>query len=167
MLVSETQRLKIRHYSIDDAEFILTLLNEPSFIENIADKGVRNKQDAIKFLQEGPILSYQKFGFGLNMVELKESGNAIGMCGLLKRDELEDVDIGYALLPEYTGKGYAEEAALGVLKNAQDEHLLRRVVAVTAIDNQGSIRLLEKTGFKFDKMIKFYGEYSQLFVIEC
>jgi len=167
MLVCETQRLKIRHFNSDDAEFIVKLLNEPSFIENIADKGVRNRQDAIKYLQDGSILSYQKFGFGMNMVELKESGIPIGMCGLINRDELEDIDIGYAFLPEYTGKGFAKEAVLSVLQNARDQHRLRRVVAITAIDNQGSIRLLEKIGFNYDSMIRFYGEDSKLFVFEC
>ena len=167
MIVCQTQRLKIRHFNNDDAEFIIKLLNEPSFIENIADKGVRNKQDAIRYLQDGPIASYQKFGFGMSMVELNESGNAIGMCGLLKREELEDVDIGYAFLPEYTGKGFAKEAALSVLQNARDQHRLSRVVAITAIDNQASIRLLEKIGFNYDSMIRFYGEDSKLFVFEC
>jgi len=166
MLVCQTKRLIIRHCDNDDAEFILRLLNEPSFIENIADKGVRNIQDAIKYLQQGPITSYQQFGFGMNIVELKESGNAIGMCGLLKREELDDVDIGYAFLPEYTGQGFAKEAALSVLQNALEQHQLSCVVAVTSMDNQSSICLLEKIGFKFEKIIQFYGEDSKLFVIE-
>src|SRR5690349_12434898 len=107
----ETARLCLRELTPDDGEFILRLLNEPSFIQNIGDRGVRTIEDARAYIVNGPIASYQKYGFGLLLVELKESGESIGICGLLKRDVLEDPDIGYALLPEFWSRGYAYESA--------------------------------------------------------
>src|SRR5713101_5466483 len=101
MLVLETKRLSLRRLSVDDAEFILKLLNEASFIQNIGDKGVRTIDDARSYIRNGPVASYEKFGFGLWLVEMKASGVRAGICGLLKRDVLEHVDIGYAFLPEF------------------------------------------------------------------
>ena len=111
MVVCQTTSLKIRHFNNEDYAFILTLLNEESFIINIGDKKVRTIDDALNYLQNGPLLSYKKRGFGLYMVTIKESATPIGMCGLLKRDELEYADLGYAFLPEFCGKGYAKEAS--------------------------------------------------------
>jgi len=113
----ETDRLRLRRLSVDDADakFILRLLNEPSFIQNIGDRGVRTIEDARAYILQGPVASYEKFGFGLLLVEQKESGLAIGMCGLLKRDVLEHIDIGYALLPEFWSQGYALESASAVM----------------------------------------------------
>jgi len=166
MIVSETKRLRIRHFREADAEFIVNLLNEPSFIENIADKGVRNLVDAIKYLKDGPIESYRVNGFGLSMVELKESNVPLGMCGLIKREELEDVDIGYALLDIYAGNGYAKEAAEVVLKDGREIHGLKRIIAVTSPDNHRSIQLLARLGFKYEKMAELYGADNKLFAIE-
>jgi len=166
MFVCETERLRIRQFTNEDIIFIIKLLNEPSFIENIADKGVRTTDDALKYLQDGPVASYQKFGFGLSMVELKDSKTPIGMCGLIKRDQLDDVDIGYALLTEYAGKGYAEEAAVAVLKNGNEVHGLMRIIAVTSPTNERSIGLLEKLGFEYESMVELYGVDNKLFVIE-
>ena len=166
MFVCETERLQIRKFTNEDIVFIIKLLNEPSFIENIADKGVRTSDDALKYLQDGPISSYQKFGFGLSMVELKDSKMPIGMCGLIKRDELDDVDIGYALLTEYAGKAYAEEAAIAVLKNGHEVHGLKRIIAVTSPTNERSIGLLEKLGFEYEGMAELYGMDNKLFAIE-
>jgi len=166
MIVRETPRLRIRHFNENDTDFIIKLLNEPSFIENIVDKGVRNKQDAINYLESGPYASYQKFSFGLSMVELKDSIAPIGMCGLIKREELDDVDIGYALLSEYEGKGYAKEAAQAVLENANAEHGLKRIIAVTSPSNAASIKLLETLGFKYESMVELYGMDNKLFVYE-
>jgi ribosomal-protein-alanine N-acetyltransferase len=163
MIIDKTERLTIRHLTKDDYLFILKLLNQPSFIENIADKNVKNKQDAINHLRENPIASYQKFGFGLYMVELTESNTPVGMCGLIKRDEFEDVDIGYAFLSEFTGKGFAYEAAKAVLKDAVNAHQLKRIIALTKLDNNASIKLLEKLNFKFEKIIDFNGNKDKLF----
>ena len=154
MNVLETDRLILRQFSIDDADFILRLLNEPSFIRNIGDRGVRTLEDARSYLTRVPIASYERNGFGLYLVVLKESGESIGMCGLIKRDALEDVDIGYAFLPEYWSKGYAVESAQAVKDYARDVIGLKRLVAITDPENQGSIRVLEKIGLKFEKMIR-------------
>ncbi len=155
-MVVETARLRLRHFTVDDGEFILRLLNEPSFIENITDKGVRTLDDARAYILSGPVASYQRFGFGLNQVELKETGVPIGMCGLIKRDTLEDVDLGYAFLPEYWSNGYAVESAMAALADGRRLFGLRRVVAVTNAENQRSIRLLEKLGFEYEQMINLY-----------
>ncbi len=154
MTILETDRLRLRKLSTDDAEFILRLLNEPSFIQNIGDKGVRTRDDARSYILNGPVASYEKFGFGLWLVETRDSATPIGMCGLLKRDALEDVDIGYALVPEFWSRGYALESASAVLSHASKTLGMKRVVAITDPDNQSSIRLLEKMGFGFEKMIR-------------
>jgi len=99
MIVLETDRLLLRHFTPEDAPFILRLLNEPSFLHNIGDKGVRTLEQAAGYLLEGPIRNYKALGFGVYLVALRESLEPIGMCGLLKRDQFEDVDIGYAFLP--------------------------------------------------------------------
>jgi RimJ/RimL family protein N-acetyltransferase len=152
--IIETDRLRVRTLSVDDAEFILRLLNEPSFIQNIGDRGVRTPDDARAYVLKGPIASYEKFGFGLWMVETKSEAVPIGICGLLKRDVLEDVDIGYALLSEFWSQGYALESASAVISYAREKLGLKRVVAVTNADNQSSIRLLEKMGFKYERMVR-------------
>jgi [ribosomal protein S5]-alanine N-acetyltransferase len=163
--VLETERLTIRHFTRDDADFILELLNEPAFIQNIADRGVRTTDDALRYLENGPLNSYQKYGFGLYAVTLKESGVSIGMCGLIKRDSLEDVDIGYAILERFGAKGYATEAAAAVLAYGYNVLALKRIVAITAPDNDRSINVLQKIGLKFAGLVYLphIGE-SKLFV---
>ena len=154
MTVLTTERLRVREFSVDDAGFMLRLLNEPSFLQNIGDKGVRTLADARSYLLDGPIASYTKFGFGAWLVEDQESGTPMGMCGLLKRDALEDFDIGYAFLPDFWSRGYALEAAAAVLSYARDTLRLERVVAITQLDNESSIRLLKKMGFAFEGLIR-------------
>ncbi|MEW6733358.1 MAG: GNAT family N-acetyltransferase [Acidobacteriota bacterium] len=162
MVVLETDRLRLRRLSVNDAAFILRLLNEPSFIENIGDKGVRTIDDARLYILNGPIASYEKFGFGLYLVEMLESNTPMGMCGLLKRDVLEDVDIGYALVPEFWSKGYALESALAVISLASKTLGLKRVLAITSPNNQSSIRVLEKIGFQFERMVKLSDEADEI-----
>ena len=154
MIILETDRLRLRRLTVGDAEFILRLLNEPSFVENIGDRGVRTIEDARAYILQGPVAMYEKFGFGLLLVEQKESGLPIGMCGLLKRDVLEHVDIGYALLPEFWSQGYALESASAVMSYAREKLGAQRVLAVVNADNQSSIRLLEKMGFHYEKMVR-------------
>ena len=154
MKILETERLVLRQFTFEDADFILRLLNEPSFIQNIGDRGVRTLEDARSYILRVPIASYEKNGFGLYLVILKESGKSIGMCGLIKRDQLEDVDIGYAFLPEFWSKGYAVEAALAVKEYARDVVGLKRLIAITDPENEASIRLLEKIGLRFEKMVR-------------
>ena len=149
MTVLETERLSLRKFTVDDAQFILKLLNEPSFLRYIGDKQVRNLEDARQYILNGPVASYERNGFGLYLVELKESYTPIGMCGFLKRDELPDPDIGFAYLPEFWSKGFAFEAAKAVLQGAR----LPRVLAITSLDNDASIKLLQRLGFRFDRVI--------------
>jgi RimJ/RimL family protein N-acetyltransferase len=151
--VLETDRLNLRWLSTDDAEFILELLNEPSFLRFIGDKGVRTLDDARDYILNGPVDMYNRLGFGLYLTELKESGEPIGMCGLIKRDGLEDVDIGFAFLPQFWARGYAYESAAAVMAYGKTVLGLRRIVAITSPDNYASARLLEKLGLRFERMI--------------
>ena len=146
--------MTLRRLSADDAGFILRLLNEPSWLRFIGDKGVRSLEDARAYILNGPVEMYSRLGFGLYLVELKAGGSPVGICGLIKRDTLEDVDIGFALLPEHWGRGYAYEAASAVLAYGREVLGLRRVVAITSADNDSSARLLEKLGLRFERMLK-------------
>lgn len=162
MIILQTTRLIVRQFSTDDAPFILRLLNEPSFIQNIADRGVRTLEDARNYLVNGPIGSYHKNGFGLWLAASKESSTPMGMCGLIRRDSLEDVDIGYAFLPEFWSQGYALEAASAVLGYAKTTVGLKRVVAIVSPHNQSSIKLLQKIGFTYEKMITLPGDDEEI-----
>jgi ribosomal-protein-alanine N-acetyltransferase len=161
-MILETDRLRLRELTPDDAEFMLRLLNEPSFIRNIGDRGVRTLEDARAYILNGPVASYERHGFGLWLIELKESGAPAGVCGLLKRDALEDVDLGYALVPEHWSRGYASEAASAVMSYAAERLGLRRVVAITDAGNQSSVRLLEKLGFRYERMVRMPGDDAEL-----
>ena len=154
MKILETERLLLRPLSADDAEFMLELLNEPSYIRNIGDRGVRTLADANAYILTGPVASHTKNGFGLYLVILQETNESIGICSLLKRDGLEDADIGYALLPKFWSKGYAVESALAVKQYAKDVLGLKRIVAITDPLNAGSIHVLEKLGLRFEKMVR-------------
>jgi ribosomal-protein-alanine N-acetyltransferase len=152
--ILSTPRLNLRHLSIQDAAFILELLNEKPYLENIGDRGVRNLADAETYLMSGPLASYQEFGFGLYAVERKESPEPIGICGLLKREYLDDVDLGFALLQRFWGQGYAQEAAETMMQHARVKLGLRRIVATTKPHNRDSEKLLKKIGFRFERMIQ-------------
>jgi len=151
--ILETERLVLREFSIDDAEFILTLLNTPAWIEYIGDKNVRTLEDAVNYLENGPIKSYKENGFGLWLTSLKNNSTPIGMCGLVNRDSLKDIDIGFALLPEYSKLGYGYEIAYATINYAN--HVLRidKVVAITDSNNVPSIKLLNKLGLQFEKTL--------------
>jgi RimJ/RimL family protein N-acetyltransferase len=151
MTLLETERLNLRELAFDDAPFILTLLNDPSFLRYINDKNVRNLEDARQYMLNGPMNSYARNGFGLYLVALKESQTPIGLCGLLKREELPDADIGFAFLPEFWGKGFAQEAAVAVMKDARERLGLTHLLAIVMPDNHASIKLLEKLGMKFER----------------
>ncbi len=160
--VLETARLDVRPLTHDDAEFILRLLNDPSFLRNIGDKGVRTLDDARRYLDEGPIASYAAHGFGLWRVATKSDDVPVGMCGLLRRPELDDVDVGYALLPEYGSKGYALEVAHAVLRHARERLGLARIVAVVKPGNARSIRLLERLGFRYERLVRLAGDEDEV-----
>jgi [ribosomal protein S5]-alanine N-acetyltransferase len=151
--VLTTKRLTLRRLSPADAEFIVELLNDAAFLRFIGDKAVRDVDDARQYILDGPVASYERNGFGLWLVALKETGLSIGICGLLKRESLPDVDIGFAFLPAYRSQGYAFESASAVLGYGRTELGLKRIVAITNPDNAGSIRVLDKMGMRFERMI--------------
>lgn len=153
MTILESERLALRRLEPGDAPFIVELLNDPAFIRYIADRGVRNEDDARQYLASGPLASYAQFGFGLFHVSLRDGGTPIGMCGLLKRPELDDVDIGFAFLPDYRAKGYAFEIAAALLARTRELFGVQRVVAIVNHDNAASVTLLGRLGFDFEKKI--------------
>ncbi len=156
-MVVKTERLLLRTVTADDASIILELLNEPAFIANVADRGVHTLADAANYIAEKITPSYEKHGFGFYIIELKESGMPVGMCGLIKRDALEEVDIGYSILERYWRNGYAYEAARAVLEYARDVIGLPRVVAITSRRNSASQALLIKLGMRHEKTIQLPG----------
>jgi len=166
--VLQTPRLSLREFTLDDASFALELLNEPAFLRFIGDKGVRTLADAREYLEKGPIDSYRRNGFGLCAVCVRDSGAAaapVGMCGLVSRAGLDDPDIGFAFLTRHWGRGYAVESAAAVLDHGTRVLALPRIVAITSPDNWASIRVLEKIGLKFDRLISWSGkEEVKLFV---
>ncbi len=166
VMVLETDRLFLRHLTPDDDAFILDLLNEPGFLRNIGDRKVRSLEDARRYVIDGPAASYAKQGFGLWWVGLKATAEPVGICGLIKRDVLEDPDIGYAFLERFSGRGYASEAGAAVLDYGRRALGLARIVAITKPDNDGSIRVLEKIGLRFEGMITLpdHGGDSRYFV---
>jgi len=161
-MVLETERLVLRRLSTDDAEFVLGLLNEPSFLRYIGDRGVRNLEQATQYILNRLVTSYERNGFGLYLVELKESGIPIGISGLVKRDTLPDPDIGFAFLPAYWSKGYAVESAVAVMNHAREVLGLTRIVAITSLDNEASAKLLGKIGLRFERLIKLSEDEEEI-----
>lgn len=161
-IILETARIVLRKMTLDDTDFILQLLNEPDYIRFIGDRRVSNQEQAQNYLQNKIIASYKKNGFGLYLAILKDIATPIGCCGFIKRDGLKDVDIGYAYLANYHGQGYATEIAAAVLEMGKTELNLNRIVAITAVDNQGSINVLEKIGFSFEKLITLPGDDEEI-----
>ncbi|HVT02061.1 MAG TPA: GNAT family N-acetyltransferase [Thermoanaerobaculia bacterium] len=157
-----TERLNLRRLSLDDSAFIIELLNQPSFLRFIGDRGVRTEADAHRYLLNGPLDSYARLGFGLYVVELKEERTRIGICGLLKRETLVDVDLGFAFLPDYWSKGYAVESAKVVLRHGRNDFGLCRVVAITSPANVASIAVLKKLGFVFESVIRLSGDGEEV-----
>ena len=153
MHVLATNRLNIRQLSLDDAPFILKLVNSPGWLKFIGDRQIRDLPAAEAYIRNGPIASYTNHGFGLYLLELKDAGIPIGIAGILKRDTLDHPDIGIALLPEYTGKGYALEAATAILAYAREHLGLPQVAAITVAENHRSINLLQKIGLVFNKKL--------------
>jgi RimJ/RimL family protein N-acetyltransferase len=153
-LIVETERLRVRRISFGDAAFMLGLLNEPSFLKFIGDRGVRSEQDARRWVENMPLASYAQHGFGHFLVERKEDGAKLGMCGLIKRPALDDVDLGFAFLPAFWSQGYARESAEAVLAWGRSRCGLRRVVAIVQPDNRSSIRLLEALGFSREGTVR-------------
>ena len=162
MKILETDRLVLRELSTDDTSFVLELLNDSSFIRFIGDKNVRTVDDARNYILNGPVASYEKFGFGLYATELKDSHVLIGICGILKRDTLPHPDIGFAFLPEYRQQGYAFEAAAAVMNYARGTLKLSQILAITTPDNEASAKLLEKIGLTFDRLVKLSEDSAEM-----
>ena len=147
----ESERLFLRPLTLEDGEFILQLLNTDGFIKYIGDRNVRTIEQAKDYLLNGPLKSYETNGFGLNLVELKTNQTPAGMCGLLKRDYLDHPDIGFAFLPEYTGKGYAYEIVKEIIYYGLNVLKMGKILAIVLPENSSSIKLLEKIGFRYEK----------------
>ena len=165
MKIRTTERLSISRLQLSDAPFIFKLLNDPEWIRYIGDRNIKTLDNARDYISNGPMKSYLLNGFGLYRVDIRDSNVAIGLCGLIKREELTDVDIGYAFLPQYRGKGYAFEAATAIVDHARTDWSLERLVAITTPENNNSIQLLNKLGMKFEKKLKLTpdGEETYLF----
>jgi [ribosomal protein S5]-alanine N-acetyltransferase len=160
--ILETERLILRQFTTGDSKFIIELLNSPGWIEFIGDRNIKTDEQAKNYLQNGPLKSYEENGFGLCLVEIKKDRTPIGMCGILKRDNLENADIGFAFLPEFTGKGFAFEMANATITYARDKLKLPVIFAITVPGNKASIKLLEKIGMKFIKLFCFPNDKEEL-----
>lgn len=153
-----TERLALRELEPGDAPFILSLLNDPAWLRHIGDRGVRTVQAARAYLEERMISMYARNGFGLWRVEPKEGGAAMGVCGLVKRDQLPEADLGFAFMPEYRGQGYAYEAALASRDYATGALGMPRLLAITSPANAASARLLGRLGFVAEREMPWEGD---------
>ena len=162
-MIAETNRLIISKITLDDAAFFLELVNTPNFIKYIGDRNLKTVEDAKTYLKNGTLKSYEDFGFGFYKLLLKEENNkAIGTCGLVKREQLDNVDIGFAMLPNYEGKGFGYESCIAVLKLAKEQFKLNKVLAITLPTNNNSIKLLEKIGLSYEKRVKPFEDDEEL-----
>jgi [ribosomal protein S5]-alanine N-acetyltransferase len=161
-IVIETERLILRKFTVDDAPFMLELLNTPSWLRFIGDRNVHNIEETEQFLLNGYLKGYETHGFGFYIVIEKATQNPIGMCGLVKRNTLEDVDIGFAFMPDYVGKGYGFEAASATLKYAENVLKLEKVVAIVDPENVVSIALIKKIGLQFERMVRLSADDIEL-----
>lgn len=159
----ETPRLILRRFTLDDALFIRALVNDPAWIQNIGDRHVHTLEDARAYLEKGALAMYEREGFGLYAVVQRDSGEAIGMCGLVRRAGLDgDIDLGFAFLPEHRGRGYAIESARAVRDYAKAILGLKRLVAIVSPRNRPSIRLLERLGFRFERAVKLPNDDEEI-----
>jgi len=152
--VLATERLVLRWLAADDAEFILELMNDPDWLRFIGDRGIRTVEDARGYIANGPADMISRLGFGLYAVERSKDRTPIGICGLLRREWLEDVDLGFAFLPRFRGAGYAHEAAAATLEHARTTLGLERILAIVSPENHDSVRLLTKLGLTFQRMAR-------------
>ncbi|MGH6623603.1 MAG: GNAT family N-acetyltransferase [Burkholderiaceae bacterium] len=165
----QTSRLLIERFTESDAGFIVELLNDPGWLRFIGDKKVRTLDDARQYLHAGPLAMYEERGFGLCRVSRRADGLALGMCGLLKRDGLDDIELGFAFLPEGRGQGYAREAAAAVIEFGFESLAAPRIVAITNSENAASARVLEGVGMHFDRVVSLppEGREVRLYAIEA
>jgi len=154
--------LRVGWLDASDCAFILELVNEPSWLRFIGDKGVKTQQDALRYIENGPMAMYKRRGFGLYIVELKDGREPVGICGLIKREGLDDVDLGFAFLPRFWRNGYAFESAAAVMAYGRTALGLRRIVAILSRDNHRSSKLLQRLGFFFERTVKLHPDDEEL-----
>lgn len=164
MIVLKTERLSLSELTGEEAEFIFRLMNSPGWLQYIGDRGIRTIEDARQYILNKTMKSYTEHGYGMYLVRTEQDQVPIGICGLVRRDFLDDTDIGFAFLPEYNGKGYAFESASAVLQYARESLGMKKVIAIVSHDNQPSIRLIEKLGMRLEKTVPFPGEETQVFL---
>ena len=162
MSIIETDRLELSEFSLDDAPFILEMLNDPVWLQFIGDRGVKTLDDARDYIVNKLQKSFKELGFGMLIVKLKDGGISIGTCGLLKRDYLEDLDLGFAFLPEFRGKGYAYEAASATIEYGKKNLGLKHILAFTDVDNSASINLVKKLGLEFERLMDFPDDDAEI-----
>lgn len=165
--VTATPRLALRRFDEGDAPFVLALLNDAAFLRFIGDRGVRSLEDAHAWIEAGPRASYERNGFGLYVVETRNPVTTVGMCGILKRDQLPDPDLGFAFAAEHRAKGYGGEAASAVLEYARDSLGLTRIAAIVSPDNAPSLRALTKLGFVFERMVRMAENEPEILYLAC
>lgn len=161
-IVIETERLFLRKFTLDDADFMLEMLNTPTWLRFIGDRGVRTVEEAMEYLRNGNIRSYREYGFGFYVVVIKETQESIGICGIVKREGLEDIDIGFAFFPQFMSKGYGYESASATLNYALNDLKIKRIVAIIDPENVSSIGLIKKIGLVFEKMIQLSPKETEL-----
>lgn len=160
--IIETERLRLREFNSTDGELIFELLNSPGWLKYIGSRSITTHEDAINYIETKLQKGYRESGFGFYLVEVRETGKKAGMCGLVKREGLEYIDLGFALLPQYENKGYAFESSLGVIQYAKNILNIDKLAAITLPSNLPSIKLLEKLGMKFEKRINIPGDPEEL-----
>jgi ribosomal-protein-alanine N-acetyltransferase len=160
--ILDTERLLLRELHAGDAPFVLELLNEPGWLRFIGDRGIRTVEAACAYIENGPMKMYRDHGFGLYAVQARHGGEPLGLCGLIKRSGLDDVDIGFAFLERHSGLGYGVESAAAVMAHARRVLGLQRIVAITSVDNHKSIRLLERIGLRFEKLVTLPGDDEEI-----
>ena len=154
----ETERLRLRPVTVDDTELMLAVWNDPAFIRNVADRGIRTVEQAQEAIKSGAQKLFEDYGYGPYCISLKTDGTMVGICGLFKRENLDDPDIGFGVLPDYCGNGYAGEAAAAVVNFAHDEFGIAVLTAIVSPTNTPSIGLIKKLGLTFDQMITMPGD---------
>ena len=161
-VVLETPRLALRRFTLEDAPFVFEMVNDPDWLRHIGDRGVRTLDDARAYIRDRTLAQYDRVGFGMYVVTLRHGGEVVGSCGLIRRDSLADVDIGFAFLARHRGRGYATEAAAAVLDYGVRSQGLTRIVAIVSPENHRSIRILERIGMRFERMIRLPGEPEEI-----
>ena len=164
--IIRTQRLRLERLEERDAGLMLTIWNDPDFIRFVGDRGIRTEQEALKAMQDGALKQWSELGYGAYRIEKQDGSEALGICGLFKRENLDDPDIGYGFLPDHCGNGYAFEAACAVRDHARDVMGLRRICAIVSADNARSINLLEKLGMNQSGTVRMPGEDEDLLLFD-